>query len=182
MVAGSLVSSGDSTAALSLHLPSHIRVPSSPLRNFAIKPDHRADSTLLCSKEYDYNSLGQKIAVVDTDWSRATGSQGLTSQSIRKQTAYDDWGQLYKTTNSSTRTVTISETGPIAMARTEGIQGQGKAKTQLNLSGVPTQITLLLADGSEYSKVDYRYDGLGRLVEEEDALGLKTLYESDSFD
>ncbi|KAL7958023.1 hypothetical protein V8C34DRAFT_284110 [Trichoderma compactum] len=121
--------------------------------------------------------------MVDMDWLRASGENAPpVEQRSSKQLEYDDWGQVCKNTDASTGVVGLSVTDQIALTRTVGIQGEGQTRTTRNLSGVPTQIELLFKDGTRYSQVQYRYDGLGRLVEEEDACGNKTVYESDAFD
>lgn len=132
-------------------------------------------------QERNYNALGQHVEQTDIDWLRTKDSDP-TELRTTKALQYDDWGQVLKTVNNSTGVTTISATDPISLSQTEGIEGEGQTVTQLNLSGVPTQIRLLGKDGTEYSKLTYSYDGLGRLVEEEDALGRKTKYQSDLFD
>ncbi|GLB00775.1 hypothetical protein AtubIFM57143_009828 [Aspergillus tubingensis] len=124
-------------------------------------------------QERNYNALGQHIEQTDIDW---LPTQRNYEQ--HKELQYDDWGQVLKTVNNSTGVTTISATDPINLSQTEGIEGEGQTVTQLNLSGVPTQIRLLGKDGTEYSKLTYSYDGLGRLVEEEDALVTKTTWVS----
>ncbi|KAL6796315.1 hypothetical protein GGI42DRAFT_331333 [Trichoderma sp. SZMC 28013] len=139
--------------------------------------------TLRAVREYSYNAQGQTSEMVDIDWLRASGENAPpVEQRSSKQLEYDDWGQICKTTDTSTGVVSLSVTDQIALTRTVGIQGEGQTRTTLSLSGVPTQIELLFKDGTPYSQVKYRYDGLGRLVEEEDACGNKTVYESDAFD
>ncbi|PYH73075.1 RHS repeat domain-containing protein [Aspergillus vadensis CBS 113365] len=132
-------------------------------------------------QERNYNALGQHVEQTDIDWLRTTDSDP-TELRTTKELQYDEWGQVLKTVSKSTGVTTISATDPISLSQTEGIEGEGQSVTQLNLSGVPTQIRLLGKNGTEYSKLTYSYDGLGRLVEEEDALGRKTKYQSDSFD
>ncbi|KAF7873980.1 hypothetical protein EAF04_002652 [Stromatinia cepivora] len=94
---------------------------------------------------------------------------------------YDDWGKLCKVTESS-GLVTLSLTDPITQTKIEGIKGEGMVKTQLNIFDVPVQTTLCKSDDTVYSKIDYTYDGLGRLVSETDQLGRTTEYKADSFD
>ncbi|PYH85738.1 hypothetical protein BO82DRAFT_389360 [Aspergillus uvarum CBS 121591] len=137
--------------------------------------------TLRSVQERNYNSLGQKVEQTEVDWLR-TKEGDPTGLRTTKKLEYDDWGRVSKTRDTGTGVVTISESDPINLNQTEGIEGEGQTITQLNLSGVPTQIRLLRQDGTEYSKLKYTYDGLGRLVEEQDAMGRKTQYKSDSFD
>ncbi|KAF7587276.1 hypothetical protein BBP40_007493 [Aspergillus hancockii] len=130
-------------------------------------------------QERSYNAQGQCNKTAEIDWLRTNGN--LLEQRSSQQLEYDDWGQVWRTTDSS-GLITVVLTDPISLTRTEKIEGEGQTVTQLNVSRAPTQTTLLRKDGAQYSKVKYRYDGLGRLVEKEDVLGRKTLYESDTFD
>ncbi|KAL6825506.1 hypothetical protein J3E69DRAFT_355507 [Trichoderma sp. SZMC 28015] len=118
--------------------------------------------TLRAMREYSYNAQGQTSEIVDIDWLRTSGENALPAeQRSSKQLEYDDWGQICKSTDASTGVVSLSATDQIALTRT---------------------IELLFKDGTPYSQVKYRYDGLGRLVEEEDACGNKTVYASDALD
>ncbi|RPA93710.1 hypothetical protein L873DRAFT_1815418 [Choiromyces venosus 120613-1] len=128
--------------------------------------------------ERNYNALGQCIEAVEIDWLRTNGKP--TEQRNSQRLEYDDWAQLCKATNSS-GIVTSSLTNPIDLTHTEGVEGEGKTKTQFNLFGASTQMALLKRDGTLCSKVEYFYDGLGRLVKQEDNLGRITEYRIDFF-
>jgi YD repeat-containing protein len=65
---------------------------------------------------------------------------------------------------------------------TEGIEGEGKTGTRLNLFGLPTQRRLLKKDGSLCSKEEYAYDGLGRTVVRKDNSGHTKQLSYDGFD
>jgi YD repeat-containing protein len=84
---------------------------------------------------------------------------------------------------STGRTI-LSIYDPITLMKTEGIEGEGMTKTRLNVFGTPTQIALYLSDKNSilYSKVDYTYDGLNRLVSRKDQLNRTTEYRTDQFD
>ncbi|KAJ6127919.1 hypothetical protein N7471_009136 [Penicillium samsonianum] len=135
--------------------------------------------TLRLVQERSYNAQGQCSKTAEIDWLTTKGT--LVEQRSSQELEYDDWGQVWRTTDSS-GLITVVLTDPISLTRTEKIEGEGQTATQLNVSRAPTLTTLLRGDGTQYSKVEYRYDGLGRLVEKEDVLGRKTLYESDTFD
>jgi RHS repeat-associated protein len=130
-------------------------------------------------QERSYNAQGQCTKTAEIDWLSMKGT--LVDQRSSQELEYDNWGQVWRTSDSS-GLITVVLTDPISLTRTEKVEGEGQTVTQLNVSRAPTQATLLRKDGTQYSKVEYRYDGLGRLVEKEDVLGRKTLYESDTFD
>ncbi|KAG2005296.1 hypothetical protein GB937_008839 [Aspergillus fischeri] len=131
-------------------------------------------------QENTYNALGQRTETVEIDWLRRKGASPTEQRSVQT-TQYDDWGEVWRTTDSS-GTVTMSLDDPISLTRTEGLEGEGQNKTYLNSFGLPTKMELLTKDGVVLSKVEYFYDGLGRLVEEEDACGRVTKYTPDPFD
>ncbi|PYI09385.1 hypothetical protein BO78DRAFT_437949 [Aspergillus sclerotiicarbonarius CBS 121057] len=128
----------------------------------------------------NYNALGQCVEVTEIDWLRSDDGNLVPQESIQ-QLEYDGWGQVSKTTESN-GVVMISQSDPIGLTETRGIEGEGSTKTYRDVSGNDIQISLCRPDGSVYSQVQYRYDGLGRLVEEEDQLGRVSKYESDGFD
>ncbi|RHZ70735.1 hypothetical protein CDV55_107687 [Aspergillus turcosus] len=130
-------------------------------------------------QERTYNAQGQCSKTAEIDWLNINGT--LLEQRSSQELEYDNWGQVWRTTDSS-GLITVVLTDPISLTRTEKVEGEGQTVTQLNVSRAPTQTTLVRKDGTQYTKVQYRYDGLGRLVEKEDVLGRKTLYESDTFD
>ncbi|KAK0761457.1 hypothetical protein N5P37_006409 [Trichoderma harzianum] len=70
----------------------------------------------------------------------------------------------------NTGAVSIPETDPISLTKTEGTEGQGLIKTHRNTLGLVTKPSRIL------------YDGIGRLREQKDALGRLTKFECDGFD
>ncbi|PKY00898.1 hypothetical protein P168DRAFT_330195 [Aspergillus campestris IBT 28561] len=132
------------------------------------------------AEKRNYDAQGQCIEVTEVDWLRGENGQ-LTSLETSKQLEYDNWGGVCKTTEKS-GLVTISKSDPVDLTETTGIEGEGYTKTYHDVSGNPTLIHLCKTDKTLYSSVKYRYDGLGRLVEEEDQVGRIIKYESDSFD
>ena len=127
-----------------------------------------------------YDTQGQCTEVTEVDWLKGKDGR-LTPQETGKRIEYDDWGEVYKTIES-TGLVIISKSDPIDLTQTSGIVGEGYTKTHYDVSGNPTLTGLHKADGILCSSFHHRYDGLGRLVEEKDQLGRVTQYESDSFD
>ncbi|PYI08541.1 hypothetical protein BO78DRAFT_468512 [Aspergillus sclerotiicarbonarius CBS 121057] len=130
-------------------------------------------------RERRYNALGQCSEEAEIDWLRASGTP--TEQRTTRSLAYDDWGQLYKVTPSS-GAVQLSETDPIALTRTVGIEGEGQTRTQYNAFNTPASQALVRRNGTVESTVAYAYDGLGRRMQMTDGLGRATQYSYDSFD
>ncbi|PWY69620.1 RHS repeat protein [Aspergillus sclerotioniger CBS 115572] len=128
----------------------------------------------------NYNAQGQCIEVAEIDWLRSDNGDPIPQESIQ-QLEYDDWGQVSKTTESN-GAVMLSQSDPVDLTETRGIKDEGSTITYRDVSGNDIQIRLCESDGSVYSEVKKRYDGLGRLVEEEDQLERVIKYESDSFD
>ncbi|GFF54586.1 RHS repeat protein [Aspergillus udagawae] len=141
--------------------------------------DYSSDGTFRKVQERSYNAQDQCIETVVIDWFRTDGAP--VEQRYVQKLEYDDWGEVYKTTDSA-GVVTISQTDPITRTQTEGIEGEGQTKTTLNEFGAPILTELLGKDGKQYSAFKYSYDGLGRLVEQEDALGRMMRFELDGFD
>lgn len=129
-------------------------------------------------EERKYNKLGQLIAVNNIDWLRV--GDKITEQHSERKLEYDDWGYVNKMTDSS-GAVVLSKTNPVSMTYIEGIQGEGQTKIEFNKFGAASQKLLLKSDGGEYTKVDYIYDGLGRLVGETDNSKSITEYRLDDF-
>ncbi|KAL7911475.1 hypothetical protein GGI35DRAFT_491652 [Trichoderma velutinum] len=113
---------------------------------------HTYSGTFSLVKEYFYNAQGQMSEMVDINWLRASGE------------------------NAS----------PVQQRNCKQLEyddwGQVCKNTETNQIALTQTIEPLLKDGTQYSQMQYRYDGLGRLVEEEDALKNKTVYDSDAFD
>ncbi|GFF23650.1 wall-associated protein, partial [Aspergillus udagawae] len=123
-------------------------------------------------QERGYNAQGQCDKTAEIDWLTMKGT--AVEQRSSQELEYNNWGQVWRTTDSS-GLITVVLTDPISLTQTEKIEGEGQTVTKLNVSRAPTQTMLLRKDGTQYSKVEYRYDGLGCLAEKEDVLGRKTL-------
>ncbi|RHZ43136.1 uncharacterized protein CDV56_100381 [Aspergillus thermomutatus] len=128
----------------------------------------------------NYNAQGQFSEVTTIDWLTTDGDNPATCE-MQQRLEFDDWGQHCKTTDNSGR-VTISITDPIDQCTTIGVEGEGTMTTWHNLAGLPTRTLFRKADGTDYSAKVSSYDGLYRLVREQDPLGRVTEYASDSFD
>ncbi|XXG98285.1 DNA replication protein psf2 [Hypoxylon texense] len=129
--------------------------------------------------ERRYDEAGQCIRADDVDWI----TRGIITTELRnqKKIEYDDWGQVYRVTDSS-GIVSMSITDPIQQTHTEGIEGQSQTKTQFNDFGAAIKKSVIGKTGEEYSKIEYAYDGLGRLASEKDNFGRVTDYEIGTFD
>lgn len=132
-------------------------------------------------KENTYNSIGQQITTSNIDWLRTEKVGSPIEQRSTKSMEYDNWGKVYKVTENS-GLITLSQTDPITNTKTDSIQGEGVVRTTMNLFGAATQVALYHKNNTLYSKVDYTYDGLNRLVSHKDNLGRITQYKPDSFD
>ncbi|PQE26124.1 YD repeat-containing protein [Rutstroemia sp. NJR-2017a BBW] len=134
-------------------------------------------------QEDSYNAQDQLVQTSEIDWMRTDKEDSATEQRSTKLLEYDNWGNVNKTIESTGQT-TLSIYDPITMMKTEGIEGEGMTKTQLNVFGTPTQIALHLSDKNNtlYSKVNYTYDGLNRLISRKDQLNRTTEYRTDQFD
>ncbi|ESZ95519.1 hypothetical protein SBOR_4104 [Sclerotinia borealis F-4128] len=146
------------------------------------KQDHD-DHVFRVIQENSYNAQDQLIATSEIDWLRTETIGSPVEQRINKSMEHDDWGKVIRVSERSGLR-TLSHTDPITNTKVEGIEGEGMTKTRLNLFGAPTQIALHLSDKNStlYSKIDYTYDGLNRLVSQKDILGRTTQYKTDSFD
>lgn len=144
------------------------------------RQDPEAASEFRVVSSRNYNPQGQCIEATEIDW--LTDEDGKPSSRETTQTVdYDDWGQVYRVTESTGR-VTLSISNPIDRSTAARIEGEGTIKSWHNEGGRPVRTALYKADGLPYSERKYRYDGLNRLAEEEDQLGRVTKYASDSFD
>lgn len=132
-------------------------------------------------QEHSYDSHGQCITVVDTDWIRTTTSNDPVPQQKTRSIDYDDWGHVCRVTESNS-VVTSTSMDPVTLTCREDTNGGNKRLIQLNEFGAPTKISLLNRDGTAYATAESMYDGLGRLVQQKDAMGRVTQYQLDAFD
>ncbi|KAA8646833.1 hypothetical protein EYZ11_009540 [Aspergillus tanneri] len=128
----------------------------------------------------NYNAQGQCSEVTTIDWVTMDRDNPATCE-MQQRLEFNNWGQLCKTTDNSGR-VTTSITDPIDQCTTIGVEGEGTMTTRHNLAGLPIWTLFRKADGTDYSAKVSSYDGLYRLVREQDPLGRVTKYASDSFD
>ncbi|KAM3516286.1 hypothetical protein MY11210_000045 [Beauveria gryllotalpidicola] len=138
-----------------------------------------SNKTFRTVQERSYNNIGQCVAVVDSDWLRTKGEP--TEQQLRRSLEYDDWGQTCRIHESDGIT-TLSLMDPIGQAHIKGIEGQCKTESRFNDFGLPIKTVIYKIDGSVYATTTYGYDGLGRLVLQQDALNRATQYKLDCFD
>jgi len=138
-----------------------------------------------------YDARGQLLAETDYDW---LGDQDLP---LKRSFGYDDWGQQDSETGPE-GVVTFNLMNPFGWTTSDGqlmptqsswqqtnrssTERYGLTVTQLNLFEKPDRVERFTRDGNSLGKQEYRYDGLGRTVEEIDALSHSTLYRYDAFD
>ncbi|OPB43307.1 hypothetical protein A0O28_0104980 [Trichoderma guizhouense] len=101
----------------------------------------------------NYNAQNQCVEMVEIDW-LLTENGGPLEQRTSKALEYDGWGEVYRTTDS-TGVVSISETDPISLTKTEGTEGQGLIKTHRNTLGLITKVELIQKNGRQCSQVEY---------------------------
>ncbi|KAI1108382.1 hypothetical protein F5Y14DRAFT_445507 [Nemania sp. NC0429] len=98
----------------------------------------------------------------DGEWARKDGY--LTYSGTFRRVEVDEVDRLRngssgKGLKSGSGVVTYTDANPITLTTTEGIEGEGKAVTEVNLS-----------DDSLYSKAKWAYDGLGRTIQQRNPL------------
>ncbi|KIH84476.1 RHS repeat domain-containing protein [Pseudomonas batumici] len=139
----------------------------------------------------EYDGRGQLLSETEYDW--------LEDRDLALTTrfGYDDWGQQRSETTPD-GVVTVTEADPIGQRLPDGRflptystwqqtsalapLKYGHSVTHLNLFEKPDKIIRLTTQGQSISEQLYHYDGLGRTVEEIDALGHSTSYRYDAFD
>ncbi|KAK2612587.1 hypothetical protein QQS21_001358 [Conoideocrella luteorostrata] len=138
--------------------------------------------TFRVTQEHLYNSLNQCIEVDAIDWLKdGSSGDGRSEQRSKTYFEYDNWGQEYRV-KSGSGVVTYTDEDPISMTRTEGIEGEGKAVTEMNHSGAPIQKKMFYKDGNLYSKAKWAYDGLGRVRQQRNPLDYTSEFRYDWFD
>ncbi|XXH00617.1 hypothetical protein Hte_006965 [Hypoxylon texense] len=138
--------------------------------------------TFRMTQEHSYNSLNQCIQVDTIDWMKdGSSGEGRSEQRSKTYFEYDDWGQECRV-KSGSGVVTYTDVDPITLTHTEGIEGEGKAVTEVDLSGAPIQKKMLYGNGSMYSKAGWSYDGLGRIIQRRNPLDHTSEFRYDWFD
>ena len=141
------------------------------------------DGTFRRLVERSYNLLGQVTLERQFDWLWSDDYLSRLGDPITKDTTYeyDGWGKLERTTLPDGHTK-LSQHDPVAMTITHGIEGEGTTVVAYNLFKQPDTVTRYLANGDQYSEASFEYDGLGRKIQDTDALGNTTDYSHDAFD
>ncbi|KAJ8116455.1 hypothetical protein ONZ43_g4436 [Nemania bipapillata] len=138
--------------------------------------------TFRVTQEHSYNPLNQCIQVDIIDWLKdGSNGEGRSEQRSKTCFEYDDWGQECKV-RSGNGLVTYTDVDPITLTRTEGIEGEAKAVTEVDVSGAPVQKKVLHRDGRVYSKAVWAYDGFGRIVQWTNPLDYTSEFRYDWFD
>ncbi|MCO8160812.1 sugar-binding protein [Pseudomonas sp. 21LCFQ010] len=133
-----------------------------------------------------YDSRGQLSSETLYDW------LGSDERSLTTTFTYDDWQQsLSQTGPDGVLSVeqtdqAASPSGPLKRQWRQRSAGDTRryelTETQLNLFEEPDYVQRDTHDGQSLGRHLYHYDGLGRLVEEIDALSHVTGYRYDAFD
>ncbi|WP_346829706.1 RHS repeat-associated core domain-containing protein [Pseudomonas abietaniphila] len=142
----------------------------------AVEPGSEPAWRLTYSAEHDL--LGNLAAETEYDWINGDTPYVSTFD-------YDDWGEQRCVTGpDGIQQHQVND--PIALTRTEWRESAQKVKsdttqTTQNLFEKPLRVLRTDEAGHAYLH-EYFYDGLGRSVEEYDALDRRTLYSYDAFD
>ncbi|WP_426118563.1 RHS repeat domain-containing protein [Pseudomonas sp. DSP3-2-2] len=122
-----------------------------------------------------YDALGQMIEETNTDWLDGK------PHALSSRYTYDDWGN---------RSAHIGPDGvlnhdrhdPIALTQTQGSDKAGLTIITKNAFGKNDTVERIDRNGKSCAITSYRYDGLGRCVQQTDPLGNVTRFEYDFAD
>ena len=136
---------------------------------------------LRTTEEYAYDHLGRLASETSNDY--LFNTSGGVTQTLSSDTryAYDDWGGVCRIEHDGGR-VEVSEYDPVALTRTEGIEGLGSKHLTFNTFQMPTTCATLDRDENETSRTTFTYDGLGRVTSSTSPLGYSTAMAYDDFD
>lgn len=141
----------------------------------------------------EYNSRGNIASETHQDWTIDDRKNNKSSISYTIDYEYDDWGRIYKKTDS-TGCVSVSEHDPIALSvmeycykKTEDTEKasqpftSGYKKTHFNLFNKPIIIECFDKKQKSISIVKYDWDGAGLLRKYTNELNEDILYEYDTY-
>ncbi|WP_198391334.1 RHS repeat domain-containing protein [Burkholderia ubonensis] len=142
--------------------------------------DH-APGTYRVVQRVTHDNSGNVVEVQHTDW-----AQGQAQPVRTTHHAYDAWGNVISTTGpDGVRQCQSSDPiDNVERSWLETAQGVRGAMTVIhhNVFGQPTLVHRYDARGERLGTARSTYDGLGRLVQTEDALGQRTRYAYDALD
>ncbi|RMO85438.1 YD repeat protein [Pseudomonas syringae pv. philadelphi] len=157
----------------------------------ADNPDDKRTGELRQTYAAVYDAWGRLAQETEYDW------LDQEERALISHFDYDDWGQQRCVTGPD-GVKTFEETDPIGSAASQGpiqhswtesnnllADKSESSETWLNLFGEPTRSVRLDRRGQPVSVSQYRYDGLGRCVEEINGLPVRerrTAYTFDPFD
>ncbi|POP98845.1 hypothetical protein CXB40_26385, partial [Pseudomonas syringae pv. avii] len=121
------------------------------------------DKKLTLTSTFGYDDWGQQVS--------ETGPDGVVACSLMNPFGWQTENGDYMPTQSSWQ-----QTGP------DSIEHYGRVESQLNLLGKPDRVERFALDKTSMGKQLFRYDGLGRMVEEVSILGHIGRYRYDTFD
>ncbi|WP_162491671.1 RHS repeat-associated core domain-containing protein, partial [Pseudomonas caricapapayae] len=119
--------------------------------------------SLTLTSTFGYDDWGQQVS--------ETGPDGVVACSLMNPFGWRTEDGDYMPTQSSWQ-----QTGP------DSSEHYGRVESQLNLLGKPDKVERFALDKTSMGKQIFRYDGLGRLVEEVSTLGHVGRYSYDAFD
>jgi RHS repeat-associated protein len=120
----------------------------------------------------EYDSLGRLRADEQVDW-----FAGAT-KTLRSVYEYDAWGHQSRISRSG-RAVVHDEIDPVALTRTQWMEGGCKTRTFNNIFGKPSRVERVDVTGVVLEVTSYNYDGLGRCVKQTASDAGVTLYSYD---
>ncbi|WP_449124185.1 RHS repeat-associated core domain-containing protein [Pseudomonas viridiflava] len=165
-----------------------------------LRQDADGNNALRDTYAAQYDGRGQLISETQIDWMIGQNTLKLT-----RHFGYDDWGQQVSETGPD-GVVSFNVMNPFGWTTDQGwymparinwrqsrhddLKRYGLTETRMNLFGKPESVERFRDDNSSrlphkrqsLGRHIYRYDGLGRAVEEIDTLGHPNRYRYDAFD
>ncbi|TKD08517.1 hypothetical protein E8A74_14575 [Polyangium fumosum] len=128
-----------------------------------------------------YDVLGRTVSEKRHDWWWNAGQTARTETIHETRFEHDGWDRLRRTVFADGHAeLTIHDV--VARTVRTGIEGEGNILTVLDAFGNPLTSTQVHANGVTYATWRNQYDGFGRKISEQDALGNTTRYSYDLFD
>lgn len=129
----------------------------------------------------EYNSIGETISSESNDWI-ISSNKSSEKINLKEKYAYDQWGQLSNTTLKNNIQY-IQEVSPIGLTTYETREAQNlksfSSLTNFDNNGLPLSQIIKDSKGIKISEKSMKYDGQGKIFEEQDELGNITRYTYD---
>lgn len=120
----------------------------------------------------EYDSLGRLKADEETDWFEGQ------AKSLKTLYEYDPWGHQSRVRRRG-QVIVHDEVDPVALTRTQWMEGAGKTRTFTNVFGKPSRIERVDLSGVIREVTAYEYDGLGRCIRQRASDGAVTRFSYD---